>query len=102
MTDAATASIPWFRTVDRGAWRALLAARFRARTSQPRQHRASVIRSDRYRCRALIPIRARSRPIPVPPHVRPGPFSANANGATSGAVLSDAIGVASVGSLVTL
>jgi MFS family permease len=26
MTDAATASIPWFRTVDRGAWRALLAA----------------------------------------------------------------------------
>jgi MFS family permease len=26
MTDAATASTPWFRTVDRGAWRALLAA----------------------------------------------------------------------------
>ena len=26
MNDAAAASIPWFRTVDRGAWRALLAA----------------------------------------------------------------------------
>jgi MFS family permease len=26
MTDAAAASIPWFRTVDREAWRALLAA----------------------------------------------------------------------------
>jgi hypothetical protein len=27
MTDIATTSIPWFRAVDRGAWRALLAAK---------------------------------------------------------------------------
>jgi hypothetical protein len=37
--------------------------------------------------RALVPNRARSRPIPRAPHARPGPLSPTASGATMGAVL---------------
>jgi hypothetical protein len=58
--------VRWSQWPRRGA---LPAARFRARASQLRQHRASVVRSDAYRCHALVPNRSRSRPIPVP-HTR--------------------------------
>jgi hypothetical protein len=46
---------------------AVLAARFRARTGQPRQHRASVVRSDGYGWDAPVPNGARSRPNPLCP-----------------------------------
>jgi hypothetical protein len=89
------------RTNGRGA-----AFYWRLGSAQGRANRdnfeASVVRSEGYASRALIPIRARSRPIPRAPHARPGPFSPNASGATSGAVLSAAIGATPVGWLGTL
>jgi hypothetical protein len=48
------------------------------------KHRQVSIRSDGYRCDALIPIRARSRPVPAPPHVRPGPYCSRASGRPRG------------------
>ena len=49
----------------------------------------SFVWSDGHDDHALIPIRARSRPFPLPQHARPGPFSSKASGATKGADAAD-------------
>jgi hypothetical protein len=83
--------------VPMAAARRSISVAVRARTSQPRQHRASVVRSDGYGWDAPVPNGARSRPNPLCPTREAGTILPKSNRPPRAAVLSDAIGAASAG-----